>query len=44
MSGIGGRPKIRKGAPDSGQHTGEILASIGYSEEDVSKLKAAGVI
>ena len=28
----------------SGQHTSEILASIGYSDEDVSKLKAAGVI
>jgi crotonobetainyl-CoA:carnitine CoA-transferase CaiB-like acyl-CoA transferase len=44
MSGIGGRPKIRKGAPDSGQHTPEILASIGYSEAEVAKLKEAGVI
>jgi formyl-CoA transferase len=44
MSGIGGRPKVRKGAPDSGQHTGEILASIGYREADVAKLKAAGVV
>jgi len=44
MSGTGGRPKIRKGAPDSGQHTSEILASIGYSEGDVAKLKADGVV
>jgi crotonobetainyl-CoA:carnitine CoA-transferase CaiB-like acyl-CoA transferase len=44
MRGSGGRPKIRKGAPDSGQHTAEILGSIGYSDDDVSKLKTAGVI
>ena len=44
MSGIGGRPKVRRGAPDAGQDTREVLSGIGYGDEDVARLKAEGVI
>jgi formyl-CoA transferase len=44
MSSIGGRPAVRKGSPDSGQHTAEILTSIGYNESQIASMKQAGVI
>jgi len=36
--------KIRKPAPTFGQHTKEILKSLGYSKREIEKLKKKGVI
>ena len=35
---------IRRAAPLHGQHTGEVLASLGYTEADVRALVAQGVV
>ena len=35
---------IRSPAPDVGEHSAEILAEIGYSEQDIAALEQAGVI
>ncbi|MCQ4162733.1 CoA transferase [Roseomonas sp. GC11] len=34
----------RSAAPVLGQHTGEVLASLGYSESDVAQLKEKGIL
>ncbi len=34
----------RKGAPQLGQHTEEILLDLGYTKEDIARLKEAGVM
>jgi crotonobetainyl-CoA:carnitine CoA-transferase CaiB-like acyl-CoA transferase len=34
----------RREAPAFGQHTGEILSELGYSEEEISDLRAKGII
>jgi crotonobetainyl-CoA:carnitine CoA-transferase CaiB-like acyl-CoA transferase len=34
---------IRTATPDSGEHNNEILESLGYSSDEIAKLKAAGV-
>ena len=39
-----GRPPIRMGAPAQGEHSAAILSSLGYGEEDIARLAAAGVI
>jgi len=36
--------EIRSATPDLGEHTEEILASLGYSTEEIEKLKAARAI
>jgi len=36
--------EIRTATPDLGEHTNEILASLGYSAEEIEKLKAARAI
>jgi crotonobetainyl-CoA:carnitine CoA-transferase CaiB-like acyl-CoA transferase len=36
--------EIRTATPDLGEHNHEILASLGYSDEDIEKLKAAKAI
>jgi crotonobetainyl-CoA:carnitine CoA-transferase CaiB-like acyl-CoA transferase len=36
--------EIRTATPDLGEHTNEILGSLGYSAEDIEKLKAARAI
>ena len=35
---------IRSPTPEAGQHTEEILSSVGYSAEDIRKLRTNGVI
>ena len=39
-----GQDEIFKAPPTVGQHTDEILASIGYSEADISALREAGAV
>ena len=36
--------KIRTSTPDLGEHNREILASLGYSDEEIDRLKAARAI
>ena len=36
--------EIRTATPDLGEHNDEILGSLGYSTEEIAKLKAARVI
>ena len=35
---------IRSGPPAVGQHTDEVLASVGYSEEEIAALRGEGCI
>jgi crotonobetainyl-CoA:carnitine CoA-transferase CaiB-like acyl-CoA transferase len=37
-------PQIRRGAPVFGEHTAQVLGSLGYSAEDVRALQAAGAV
>jgi crotonobetainyl-CoA:carnitine CoA-transferase CaiB-like acyl-CoA transferase len=37
-------PQVRRGAPVFGEHTAQVLGSLGYSAEDVSALQAAGAV
>jgi formyl-CoA transferase len=37
-------PQIRRGAPVFGEHTAQVLGSLGYSAEDLSALQAAGAV
>jgi crotonobetainyl-CoA:carnitine CoA-transferase CaiB-like acyl-CoA transferase len=34
----------RHGGPDLGQHTDEVLAALGYSDDDIAALRQDGVI
>jgi formyl-CoA transferase len=36
--------KIRSATPEAGEHTIEILQSIGYSESQIEKMRASGVV
>jgi formyl-CoA transferase len=40
----GSAAAIRRPSPDPGQHTDEILADLGYDDEDVAKMRKQGVI
>ena len=37
-------PQIRRGAPVFGEHTAQVLGSLGYPAEDVSALQTAGAV
>jgi crotonobetainyl-CoA:carnitine CoA-transferase CaiB-like acyl-CoA transferase len=39
-----GGPSIETAPPRLGQHTDEVLASLGYSKDDIAKLRADGAI
>ena len=36
--------KIHSATADAGQHTDEILASVGYTKAEIARLRAAGVV
>ena len=38
------KKKIRSATPEAGEHTNEILKSIGYSDADIAQLKTKGAI
>jgi crotonobetainyl-CoA:carnitine CoA-transferase CaiB-like acyl-CoA transferase len=38
------QPEALGPTPDLGEHTGEILAGLGYGSADIGTLKAKGVI
>jgi succinate--hydroxymethylglutarate CoA-transferase len=38
------KPGVRSAPPTLGQHTNEILTSLGMSDDDIGKLKAEGVV
>ena len=44
LSRSGGRPDIRIHTPDQGEHTGEVLAALGYDGAAVEALRAEGVV
>ena len=44
LSRTGGRPDVRLHTPDQGEHTGEVLAALGYDGAAVEALRAEGVI
>ena len=44
LGSLGGRPAIRRPAPDHGEHTDEILTSMGYDAKAVAALHANEVI
>ena len=35
---------IRRPAPRLGEHTGEVLSELGYSQDDISRLRREGVV
>ena len=44
LSRSGGRPDIRIHTPDQGEHTADVLATLGYDGAAVEALKAEGVV
>jgi len=44
LSRTGGRPDVRIATPDTGQHTDEILGTLGYTVEAIKELRQNGVI
>jgi formyl-CoA transferase len=40
----GGPATVRAPSPEPGDHTGEVLASLGYPEAEIARLRAGGVI
>ena len=44
LSRSGGRPDVRIPTPDQGEHTGEVLAMLGYDGAAVEALRAEGVV
>jgi crotonobetainyl-CoA:carnitine CoA-transferase CaiB-like acyl-CoA transferase len=39
-----GRPPELRRAPEHGEHTETVLAELGYTWDDIGKLKEAGVV
>lgn len=37
-------PTIRTPAPELGQHTDEVLQSLGYGTEEIARLKESGAV
>ena len=37
-------PKLNRAPPEFGQHSGEILSDLGYGQDEIKQLQAAGVI
>ena len=44
LSGIGGRPTIRRHAPDYSQDTDAVLATLGYDDAAIAGLRERGVV
>ncbi len=44
LSRSGGRPDVRLRTPDQGEHTAEVLATLGYDGAAVEALRAEGVV
>jgi crotonobetainyl-CoA:carnitine CoA-transferase CaiB-like acyl-CoA transferase len=44
LEGSGGRPAARFAAPDLGEHTEEILSTLGYEKAAIEALRSRGVI
>jgi crotonobetainyl-CoA:carnitine CoA-transferase CaiB-like acyl-CoA transferase len=44
LEGEGGKPSVRSPSPDRGQHTKEVLKSLGYDDAAIGKLKQAHAI
>ncbi len=44
MPDIPGASEIRQPAPELGQHSDEVLAELGYDEEEISGFREAGII
>jgi crotonobetainyl-CoA:carnitine CoA-transferase CaiB-like acyl-CoA transferase len=44
LSAVGGRPPMRLPTPDHGQHTDEVLSSLGYDAKAIDALRAKNVI
>ena len=44
LSRSGGRPDVRIRTPDQGEHTAEVLATLGYDGAAVQALRAEGVV
>jgi len=40
----GAPPTVRTPAPSPGEHTGEVLASLGYADREIDDLRARGVV
>lgn len=36
--------RVRRGAPELGQHTDEILHELGYRDDDVARLRTEGAV
>jgi crotonobetainyl-CoA:carnitine CoA-transferase CaiB-like acyl-CoA transferase len=39
-----GPPTVRAPSPDTGEHSNEVLAELGYPEDQIARLRAGGVI
>ena len=44
LSRSGGRPDIHRHTPDQGEHTAEVLATLGYDRAAIETLRAEGVV
>jgi crotonobetainyl-CoA:carnitine CoA-transferase CaiB-like acyl-CoA transferase len=44
MPDIPNAHEIRQPAPELGEHSDEVLAELGYSEEEIANFREAGVI
>jgi crotonobetainyl-CoA:carnitine CoA-transferase CaiB-like acyl-CoA transferase len=40
----GQRFEVRRSAPDLGQHTDEVLGEIGIDQDEIARLRAAGIV